>query len=367
MKVEPVRWLHRVSVASVLLGGSAWLATAQPPAAAPAPAPAPAPAAAPAPAPAPAAAEDYANRPVAYIYGNVPVTRQDLGEFLIARGGADKLDLLVNKKIIEFECAKRGVTVTDKEMEAALLDDLAGLSIKKADFVKAVLPRYGKTLYEWMEDVIKPRLLLSKLCRDRVKVNDDDIKKQFEREYGEKRRVQILMWPKGDDLKVIQSEYGKIRASQEEYDRAARSQANPALASSAGHIKPICKHTYAEDRRVEEIAFQLQVGQVSEIIGTSQGYVVMKLHEVIAPDPKVKFEEVRPRLEKQAFEERMTQEIPKYFAELKQQANPKTLFDGPALWRYDVTPGRGLDDILQGGATTPAAPAPAPAPAPMKK
>jgi hypothetical protein len=321
------------------LGGSALVAQSPPPAAPPA-------------APAPSRADD-ALRPVAVIYGNVPVTRQDLGEFLIARGGADKLELVVNKMIIEYECKKRNISVTEKEMEAALLEDLAGLSINKADFIRAVLPRYGKTLYEWMEDVIRPRLLLSKLCHDRVKVDDADLMKQFEREYGEKRRVQIVMWPKGDNLTVIQEEWAKIRNNQSEFDRAARSQANPALASCAGNIKPIGRHAYAEDKRVEEIAFQLKVGEVSEIIGTSQGYVVMKLHQIIPPDDSVKFEAVKPRLFKQAFDERMTQEIPKCFAELKEAAKPKMLLDGPPLWKDDVRPGKPVEDVLQGPGTAP--------------
>ena len=49
---------------------------------------------------------------VAMIYGNVPVTREELGEFLIARGGYEKVDLLVNKRIIEVEAARRNITVT---------------------------------------------------------------------------------------------------------------------------------------------------------------------------------------------------------------------------------------------------------------
>ena len=52
------------------------------------------------------------HRVVAYIYGNMPITRAELGEFLIARGGHEKLELLVNKKIIEIEAARRGVNVT---------------------------------------------------------------------------------------------------------------------------------------------------------------------------------------------------------------------------------------------------------------
>src|SRR5207249_12001612 len=81
---------------------------------------------------------------VAYIYGNVPVTREELGDFLIARGGAEKLELLVNKKIIEVEAARRNISVTSTEIEAGLNDDLKGLGINKKDFIEHVLPRYGK-------------------------------------------------------------------------------------------------------------------------------------------------------------------------------------------------------------------------------
>lgn len=290
---------------------------------------------------------DYAQRPVAYIYGNTAVTRQDLGEFLISRLGAEKVELLVNKMIIEAACQKAGVTISQKEMEAALAEDLGGLSIKKDQFVQVVLPRYGKTYYEWMEDVIRPRLLLTKLCRERVQVTDDDIRKQYEREYGEKRRVQIVGWPKADNLKAIEDVYSKIRDSQDEYDRAARSQPNPSLAASNGFVKPISRHLPAQEKHVEERAFSMKPGEVSEIMGTSQGFIVLKLHEIIPPDTSVSFETVKPRLEKQAFEERMSQAIPTFFAELKKEAAPRLVFDGPAEWRFDAKM-QSAEDILQG-------------------
>src|SRR5262245_11274195 len=121
---------------------------------------------------------------VAFIYGNVPVTREELGEFLIARGGYEKVDLLVNKKIIEVEGYRLNVTVTDTEVRAGLEEDLRGLGIDAKDFTKHVLPRYGKTLYEWTEDVIKPRLLLTKMCRNQVKVTEEDLKRMFDNKYG---------------------------------------------------------------------------------------------------------------------------------------------------------------------------------------
>src|SRR5437762_7939495 len=47
----------------------------------------------------PEAASDYNRRVVARIYGSEEITREDLGEYLIARMGAEKLELLVNKRI----------------------------------------------------------------------------------------------------------------------------------------------------------------------------------------------------------------------------------------------------------------------------
>ena len=305
----------------------------------------------------PAPEDDY-NRPVAYIHGNVPITRRDLGEFLMARGGADKIDLLVNKIIIESEAKRLNITVTDKEMEAAFLSDLSGLDVKKGDFVKMVLPKYGKTLFEWMEDVIRPRLLLTKMVAATIQVSEAEVQMQFEREYGEKRQVQIILWPKGDDLKAIQNEYAKIRSSQTEFDRAARAMANPALAANAGMIKPISRHVAGTDKIVETVAFQLLPGELSQILETSQGYLVMKLHAIIPRDDKVNVAQVKDRLTKQAYEERLSQEIPKHFETLKKAAMAKTIYDGPATWKYGGDAADATNELLRPVAVPPAPPKP---------
>ena len=68
----------------------------------------------------PAAQPEPDRRVVGYLYGNVPITREELGDFLIARGGYEKLELLANKKIIEIECQRRNITVTTVEVQAKL-------------------------------------------------------------------------------------------------------------------------------------------------------------------------------------------------------------------------------------------------------
>ena len=342
----PVRKLtRRLATAAALVGAvGVTAALAQPPATQP-PAPTPT-----------AVAEDY-GRPVAYVNGNQPITRRDLGEFLMARGGADKIDLLINKIIIENEAKRLNITVTETEMEAAFLTDLEGLSdggIKKGDFVTIVLPKYNKTLYEWMEDVIRPRLLLTKMITGKIQVTEEDITIQYDREYGEKREVQIIMWPKGDDPKTLTAIWEKIRGDQKEFDSVARQMANPSLAASAGRIKPISRHTYAEDHIIEKTAFDLKVGEVSHILQTKQGHVVMKLLGVIPPVEKIDRAMVRPRHTKQAYDEKVSAAIPAQFKVLHDAAAPSVIYNGPSLWKWHGETKEAVNEMIKSNTVTPA-------------
>src|SRR5579884_3302752 len=98
------------------VAGAVWLGrlATTPQADAAPPSPAGAPAAPAAQAPTPPAAEDptdYTQRAVADIYGSTRITREQLGEYLIARFGPDRVLNLVNKLIIERTCQDRGITV----------------------------------------------------------------------------------------------------------------------------------------------------------------------------------------------------------------------------------------------------------------
>ncbi len=267
-------------------------------------------------------------RIVAYIYNNMPISREELGDFLIARGGYEKLDLLVNKRIIEIEAARRNISVTGLEVQAALENDVRGLSISIDDFVNKVLPRYNKTLYEWTEDVIKPKLLLGKMCQGRVKVTEEDIKKLFENKYGEKRAAKIICWNK-EDLKAAERQWDEARKGDAEFDRIARSQATPSLAASCGQIAPIGRYPDVEDETCTKKLYSLKVGELSELFQTPAGVMCIKLVAIVPGDATVTYDKVRPALEREVYEKKLTAEIPKCFSELKAAAAPNLLLKGP--------------------------------------
>ena len=266
-------------------------------------------------------------RVVAYVYGNTPIFREELGDYLIARGGAEKLELLVNKRIIEIEAARLRVTITAEEVQASLEDDLRGLGISKSDFEKHVLPKYGKSLYEWVEDVIKPRLILAKLCHDRVKVADEDVRKLFENRYGERREAKIICWSKADK-KLANKQWDEARKSDEDFDRIAKMQADPNLAAACGRIKPLGRHPEAEDDIVVKTLYSMKLGEISGILEVPSGLMCIKYTTAVPAEPDKVFAAMKETLHKELFSKRVDQEIPKYFQGLKSAAAPNLLLRG---------------------------------------
>jgi hypothetical protein len=323
------RWTWRKLVVVAMLAGAGIVAFVcsrsgplpQATAQQPAPQAAPQPQAEP---PAPQPVIGPSQRVVAFIHGTIPVTRDDLADYLIARYGADKVELVVNKKIIELACQQLGVECTELEIDAALAEDLKGLGVNQSEFVNRVLKHYKKTLYEWREDVLRPKILMGKVARPRVQVTDEDLQKAFEAYHGEKVDGRMILWPRGEE-NVAYKVYGEIRDSEEAFDRAARQQANPRLAANGGRVpQPIGRHTTGSETLEKEI-FLLQPGELSRVIGTPEGAVVFKCDRRIPPDAAKSLEQERPKLEKEIIDKKIVLEIPKVFEELRQAANPQIL------------------------------------------
>jgi hypothetical protein len=264
---------------------------------------------------------DSARRPVAYIYGNIMISREELGEYLIAREGQEKLPFLVNHRIIEQACKEKKLDVTPAEVEASLAADLAELHTTKGEFEKKLLKQYRKTIYEWKEDVIWPKLALTKLARGRVHVEQEDLQKAFNAYYGEKVEGRMIMFPNDQKSMVLTKVYGEIRNSEEDFNRYAKMQASPSLAAVGGKVPPI-GHNTCGNADLEREVFSLQPGEVSKIIETPEGIVVYKCDRRIAPDTTVKLDDVRAKLSKEIIDKKTQAELPKVFEELKQEARP---------------------------------------------
>ncbi len=276
-------------------------------------------------------APEPTKRVMAYVYGNVPITREEFGDYLISLYAEERLPLYVNKRIIEMVAAQQHVAVEPAEIEAAIKEDCDRIKITKSDFENRVLKeRYKKTPEEWRNDVMRPRLLLAKMCRSRITVDETELKQIFENHYGQKARIKIIVWPK-DQRQFAQKLYGELRGPgtalnpDAAWDSVATKQADPNLAARAGEVEPIGRYSGAESSKIEDIAFTLKVGEVSPIEETSIGYIVVKRVGTVEPVKNVDFEKLKPELQKEVIERKLSKEVPLYFAELRKQANPLLL------------------------------------------
>lgn len=292
---------------------------------------------------------DYDKRVVAYLHGGkLPITREDLGEYLIARLGAERIELLVNKTIIDQACREKGIEVTAAEVEAALLDDLKVINVNREQFVKNVLKEYRKTLYEWKEDVLRPRLQLQKLCQLSVKVGEDEIQKAFAIEFGPKVEGRLIIWPHNEKGAAFQ-EYNTLRTSEEAFEQRARTQSIASLAATGGRIKPFGKGA-GTDPRLEDEAFKLKEKEITTLIETKEGIVCFKLEKQIPADATAKLEAHRERLHREVYLKKISAEIPKYFGQLQTAANPQIF-----IKRNETTGDleRTTQQLLQMGGTQP--------------
>lgn len=273
-------------------------------------------------------------RAVAYIYDNIPITYEEFGNYLIENYWKDHLDLFVKKRIIDMECEKEGISVTPQEIDAVILDDCKNMKVNLQEFVKNILKtRYRKTLNEWRNDVIKPRLLLAKLCTKQVDVSEDDLKKMFENKYGEKAVVKIVLWPL-EQREIAHKSYGRLRgdpnadaaAQEAAWNSVATKQPDANLAATAGAVDPIGRHSGPQSARIEQIAFGLKIGEISPVIEVPNlGHLVVRRVGTIPPDKSVTFEKARDPLRKEVVDRKVEQEIPKKMTELLAKAKPNIL------------------------------------------
>ncbi|MCI0459293.1 MAG: hypothetical protein L0Z62_20280 [Gemmataceae bacterium] len=311
----------------------------------------------------PAGGGDYGQRVVAILRGNIPITREELGEYLIARFGPERLEFLVNRRIIEMACQERNIQVSDAEVDAKLQAELKAWGTTEKDFREKILKRLNKNMYEYREDKLRPEIAMTKLCEGLVTVTEDDIKKAFEAKFGEQVECRMLVLSKELQERQIRDIWQKVRASESEFDDQARKQFIPELAMKAGQVPPIHKHSGVP--AIEKEAFSLRnPGDVSSRLQMPDGsWVILKLVRHIPAQTTKNLGEERMKLHEEVSRVKLAQMIPEKFQEMRRQANPNLLLRREnQLSRHEQE--RQIQEELKG---VPGMPALGPPPSPLPK
>jgi hypothetical protein len=258
---------------------------------------------------------------VSYAGQQYPISREELGEYLIARLGSERLDYLINRKIIEMGCARRGITVTDAEIAKQYAEDLKGFNVSEKDFVNVLLKRRGQSLYEWKEDVIRPRLLMRKFVEGTVKVTEDDLRKAFEARFGDKVECRMIVLSQEQARKAPEI-FVEVQNNDAKFKEWAKQSCIPAIAAAGGEVPPI--HRHFADKRIEDVAFSLKESQISELLKMEDGTsIILKcVRHIPNSFNTANFEQERVKMHGEILEAKIAQAVPEAFAMMRQQASP---------------------------------------------
>ena len=195
-------------------------------------------------------------------------------------------------------------------------------------FQSQILSRYKKTNFEWKEDVIRPKIMMTKLVGPKVIVTEDDLRKGFEARYGAKVQCRMIVFEKQGKNMAIKA-WQKIReagpGNQEVAFRTeAKQQFLPNMAATAGEVPPIHKHF--GDPRIERVAFSMKPGDVSEVIEMpDQTTVILFCERHLFADVSRSLEKERIPLTEEIRVLKMGSEIGLYVNKLREEARPRLL------------------------------------------
>lgn len=112
---------------------------------------------------------------IAAMVNGLPISRLSVVQKLEKQGGKNTLDLLVTDKLIKNEAAKKGIVISEDEINQEIKSIEASVTQQGGTLEQALLQQ-GMNL-ESLRENIKNQKIIEKLIADKIKVTDAEVNK----------------------------------------------------------------------------------------------------------------------------------------------------------------------------------------------
>ena len=243
---------------------------------------------------------------------SIQISYEMLAEECMKRYGDEVLDSIINRAVIQLACENAGVTVTQVDVEQEIVRIARSFNIPVETWLNMLTTERGITPEQYSRDVIWPMLALKKLAGSDVEITEKDMHRAFVHNYGPRVKARMIMVENPRLANQIAVEAQTDPAS---FARLAMKHSiEPGSRGLGGSVPPIAKH--AGNPTIEDAAFRLKPGEVSEIIQVGTTWVILKCEGFTEP-VVTSINEVRDQLYKDLVEARIQEEVAKLFEKLK--------------------------------------------------
>ncbi|MCH2571221.1 MAG: peptidylprolyl isomerase [Planctomycetes bacterium] len=264
------------------------------------------------------------------------IARAELVEACLRRYGQNVLEELINKRIIEQQCAQRQVQVTQQDIDVELEAMSKRAGMPRDELLKLYEQERGVDPNTLIADIIWPRLALQKLAGTGVEISERELLESFEANYGERVKARMIML--NNHRKALEIwEKANVSLQQgdsKQFERLAKEfSVDPASRPLGGLIQPI--HRFSGMQGLEEEAFSLNSGELSKVIQVGTYYVIL-LCEGRTDPVDVSLEDkvpstgqtIREQLHADIYSKRVEQAALKLFTQLKENSSIENLLPG---------------------------------------
>jgi foldase protein PrsA len=258
------------------------------------------------------------------------ITRQELSELLIESFGEQALDVLIRRTVIHQQAQKQGITAEPQEVNERLsklvereFDTLVkARGMKDQSELAQELSQMGMDLLTLKERMaarirkgMETEVLAEKIVEGTVTVTEEELRKAYEEEYGEKiEACQIVVSTKKDAEDILK----KLKAGAD-FETIARNESIDRLsAASGGRMRPFSP----KEGVFGTATAKLKTGELSDIIKTDDGYHILKVINR-KPAGQEKFNDVKPTLEKLVKQRAVKKRLEPWLASLLERSDIK--------------------------------------------
>ncbi len=226
----------------------------------------------------------------------ISISKDNLYDALVASGGQQTMETLINNELVRQAAEKQGVVVTDadidKEMEA-----VRGNFATEEEF-EQTLAMYGMTL-EGLKKEMTTQAQLRKLLEPQVKVTDEDIKKYYDENLDtlktpEQVKASHILVATKEEADTILAE---LKNGADFAATAKEKSTDTATKERGGELELFTKADMEE--AISNAVFALELGDLSGVVEAGDGFHIYKLTErnaAITPTLEEKKEEIRETL-----------------------------------------------------------------------